>query len=59
MSAPNLQAGRILRVPAFHNLTRKSSIDQDQEDASIQRLLERYANTEALSALRSVLARAA
>jgi 2-polyprenyl-3-methyl-5-hydroxy-6-metoxy-1,4-benzoquinol methylase len=59
MSVPNLQAGRILRVPAFHNLTRKTTIGQDEEDASIQRLLERYANTEALSALRSVLARAA
>ena len=59
MSVPNLQAGRILRIPAFHNLTRKATVDQAQEDTSIQHLLERYANTEALSVLRSVLARAA
>jgi 2-polyprenyl-3-methyl-5-hydroxy-6-metoxy-1,4-benzoquinol methylase len=54
-----LNPGRILRVPVFHNITRKSTRTQDQEDLSIQRLLERYAHSEALGVLRRMLAQAA
>jgi hypothetical protein len=59
VNAPTRQSGRILRVPVFHNVTRKATISQAQEDASTQRLMERYGNTQALGLLRRVLAQAA
>jgi len=59
MTEARLNPGRILRVPVFHNVTRKSTLTQDQEDLSIQRLLERYGHSEALDVLRRVLAQAA
>jgi SAM-dependent methyltransferase len=59
LGSPELDPGRIVRLPVFHNRTRGLPFSPQEADNSIRHLLERYAGTDALRVLREALSKAA
>jgi len=59
LASPDLDPGRIVRVPAFHNRTKAIPFGAEEEDESIRHLMERHSGSDALRLLRAVLSKAA